>query len=175
MRKRVAELLEGLIEKQPPARRSHRELEKTFGIDKSTISKIRRKEGAIGAHALIRLRELLQMPIDEILGLPPLRLRPAQATRTPLMTEAHIENAGLWKKREFAVGVARAQNIPEHIIEAVKKRDSDPKFASRTIQGWTEEFQNAFLEEVGQQEDARAAVERAREAPQRVPPRRKHA
>lgn len=50
---------------------THRKAAEELGIDIATLSKIRQLKGGIGVHLLLRLRDALQKPIDEILGLAP--------------------------------------------------------------------------------------------------------
>lgn len=73
MRQRVRDHLEALIATRPTHRRSHHALAKDLGIDVATLSRIRNLKGGIGVHQLLRLRELTQTPLDDLLGLAPVK------------------------------------------------------------------------------------------------------
>ncbi len=102
-RKRIAKLVTQLFK---DTKFTVREAEKAWGIDISTLSKARNGEGAMGAGFLIKLRDVVKMPIDEILGLSPI------GTKAPI--------AERWKATiEAAVEETKAMGAPDVVIRHV--------------------------------------------------------
>jgi hypothetical protein len=91
---RIASLVEALFEETGY---TTREAEEKWGIDKATLNKTRHAEGAVGVHFLMKLRELVHQPIDEILGLSEipaeLRTKHSPAARRQAVAERAIEEA----------------------------------------------------------------------------------
>ncbi len=111
MRKRVAQLLnEAIAERKWSVRQTHA----ATGIDIATLSRARdpeSKQSATGIHFFMKLRDLLGMSIDDILGLPPMAAKAGKteerARRDRLLAEAVVE--------------AKKFGTPDHIISYVVK------------------------------------------------------
>lgn len=107
-RKRIAKMVNQLLKESKFTVRAAAE---AWGIDIATIHNARHAKGAVGAQFLIKLRDVVKMPIDEILGLPPLTEKAKVRT-----------TAEQWKTTiAEAVDEAKAMGAPDVVIEHVLK------------------------------------------------------
>ncbi len=53
------------------------------GMKQPTYVQLKNKKGSFGLHVLLQVRKGFSIPLDELMGLPPLNAGPAPASRSP--------------------------------------------------------------------------------------------
>lgn len=150
-----------------------RDAEKHWGIDKGSLSRALNAKGSVGVHLLIRLREIVLAPIDELLALPPLPARQAKPKPKEELTVAQKALKAApeqpdpgWPNRDHAAKLARLKNVPQNVINAVNARYSDRRFWERKQYWWLSEY-IAANQENSENQQVFAGINDAKKAPKR--------